>query len=44
MPGTKYSAKQMKIARVAGDPNKIEAADFAKLKKKKKFIKKKGIA
>tara|TARA_R100000149_G_scaffold65043_1_gene38353 strand:+ start:1138 stop:1278 length:141 start_codon:yes stop_codon:yes gene_type:complete len=44
MPGTKYSAKQMKIARVAGDPNKIEAADFAKLKsKKKKFTKKKGM-
>tara|TARA_R100001129_G_scaffold99789_1_gene68194 strand:- start:269 stop:406 length:138 start_codon:yes stop_codon:yes gene_type:complete len=43
MPGTKYSAKQMKIAKVAGDPNKIEAVDFAKLKKKKKFTKKKGM-
>ena len=39
-----YSPKQMKIAKVAGDPSKIEAADFAKLKKKKKFTKKKGIA
>ena len=36
--------KQMKIARAAGDPNKIDAADFAKLKKKKKFTKKKGMA
>ena len=45
MPGKMYSAKQMKIARVAGNPNKIEAADFAKLKgKKKKFTKKKGMA
>tara|TARA_R100001510_G_C7596496_1_gene164423 strand:- start:671 stop:805 length:135 start_codon:yes stop_codon:yes gene_type:complete len=44
MPGTKYSAKQMKIAKMAGDPSKIDAADFAKLKKKKKFTKKKGMA
>ena len=44
MPGKMYSPKQMKIARVAGDPNKIEAADFAKLKKKKKFTKNKGMA
>jgi hypothetical protein len=44
MPHSKYSAKQKKIARVAGNPNKIEAADFAKLKgKKKKFTKKKGM-
>lgn len=38
--------KQMKIAKASGDPNKIEAADFAALKgkkKKKKFIKKKGM-
>ena len=46
MPGTKYSPKQMKIAKMAGDPNKIDAADFAKLKskKKRKFTKKKGMA
>ena len=44
MPGKMYSTKQMKIAKVAGDPSKIEAADFAKLKKKKKFTKKKGMA
>jgi|TARA_B100000424_G_C22912394_1_gene485426 hypothetical protein len=44
MPGKKYSSKQMKIAKVAGDPNKIEAVDFAKLKKKRKFTKKKGMA
>ena len=44
MPGKMYSPKQMKIAKAAGDPNKIEAADFAKLKKKKKFTKKKGMA
>jgi hypothetical protein len=38
--------KQMKIARTAGNPNKIDAADFAALKgkkKKKKFTKKKGM-
>ena len=35
--------KQMKIAKMGGNPNKIDAADFAKLKKKKKkFKKKKG--
>jgi hypothetical protein len=31
-----YSAKQMKIARVAAPRNKITAADFAGLRKKKK--------
>ena len=36
MPGKKYSAKQMKIARIAGNPNKLEAADFRKLRMKKK--------
>ena len=36
MPGRKYSAKQMKIARVAGNPNKLEAADSRKLRMKKK--------
>jgi hypothetical protein len=32
----KLSNKQKKIARVAGNPNKIDAADFKKLRKKKK--------
>ena len=36
MPGKKYSAKQKKIARVAGNPNKLEAADFKKLRAGKK--------
>ena len=36
MPGKKLTRKQMKIARVAGNPNKIEAADFRKLKMNKK--------
>ena len=36
MPGKKYSAKQKKIARVAGNPNKLEAADFKKLRMSKK--------
>ena len=36
MPGKKYSAKQTKIARIAGNPNKLEAADFRKLRMKKK--------
>jgi len=31
-----YSAKQMKIARIASPRNKITAADFAALRKKKK--------
>ena len=31
-----YSQKQMKIARVASPRNKITAADFAALRKKKK--------
>ena len=40
------TSKQMKIAKTAGNPNKIDAADFAALKnkKKKKFTKKKGMA
>ena len=29
----KLSTKQMKIAKLAGNPNKIDAADFAKLRK-----------
>ena len=36
MPGKKLTKKQMKIARVAGNPNKIDAADFRKLKMNKK--------
>ena len=36
MPGKKYSAKEKKIARVAGNPNKLEAADFKKLRMSKK--------
>ena len=36
MPGKKLTRKQMKIARVAGNPNKIEAVDFRKLKMNKK--------
>jgi hypothetical protein len=30
------SPKQKKIAKTAGNPNKIDAADFASLRKKKK--------
>jgi hypothetical protein len=36
MPGKKYTAKQMKIARVASPRNKITGADFKKLRKTKK--------
>ena len=36
MTGKKYSAKQKKIDRVAGNPNKLEAADFRKLRMSKK--------
>jgi len=36
MPGKKLTKKQMKIARVAGNPNRIEAVDFRKLKMRKK--------
>ena len=36
MPCKKLTKKQMKIARVAGNPNKIDAADFKKLKMSKK--------
>ena len=32
----KLSEKQKKIARAAGDPNKIEGEDFKKLKEMKK--------
>jgi hypothetical protein len=36
MPFSKYSPKQKKLAAVAGNKKKIEAADFKKLKKRKK--------
>ena len=36
MPFSKYSAKQKKLAGVAPPRKKITAADFKKLKKKKK--------
>jgi hypothetical protein len=36
MPYSKYSNKQKKLAAVAGNPKKIEAADFKKIKKTKK--------
>lgn len=35
-PAKKLSTKQKKIARVAGNPRKIDAADFKKLRSKKK--------
>ena len=36
MPLSKYSPKQKKIAKVAKPRNKITAADFKKLKNKRK--------
>jgi|TARA_R100001224_G_C3964973_1_gene130466 hypothetical protein len=36
MPGSKYSPKQKKLARVASPRDKITGADFRKLKRKKK--------
>ena len=36
----RLSKKQMRIARVAGNPNRIDAADFRKLKRKKEMPKK----
>ena len=35
-PTKKLSEKQKKIARLAGDPQRIDKPDFAKLRKKKK--------
>tara|TARA_R100001509_G_C4723515_1_gene167330 strand:+ start:111 stop:248 length:138 start_codon:yes stop_codon:yes gene_type:complete len=35
MPFTKYSAKQKKLAAVAGDPKKIEAVDLKTIAKKR---------
>ena len=35
-PKKKLSIKQMKIAKQAGDPNKIEGVDFKKLQQKRK--------
>ena len=36
MGSKKLSPKQMKIAKQAGDPNKIEGVDFKKLQQKRK--------
>tara|TARA_A100001391_G_scaffold194142_1_gene170229 strand:- start:674 stop:787 length:114 start_codon:yes stop_codon:yes gene_type:complete len=36
MPGSKYSSKQKKLARVAAPRDKITGADFRKLRRKKK--------
>jgi len=36
MPGSKYSPKQKKLARVAAPRDKITGADFKKLRRKKK--------
>ena len=36
MPGSKYSPKQKKLARVAAPRDKITGADFKKLRKGKK--------
>jgi len=36
MPFSKYSPKQKKLAALAGNKNKITAADLKKLRKKKK--------
>ena len=36
MPGSKYSPKQKKLARVAAPRHKITGADFRKLRRKKK--------
>jgi len=36
MPFSKYSPKQKKLAKLAGDPKKITKADLAKLRNKKK--------
>tara|TARA_R100001163_G_C4916738_1_gene98683 strand:- start:412 stop:552 length:141 start_codon:yes stop_codon:yes gene_type:complete len=38
----KYSTKQKKLARVAPPRDKITAADFKKLKRRKKTTKKRG--
>ena len=37
MPGSKYSPKQLKIARIAEPRNKITGADFDKLRNTKKL-------
>jgi hypothetical protein len=36
MPGSNYSPKQKKLARVAAPRDKITGADFRKLRRKKK--------
>ena len=38
MPYSKYSPKQKKLAAVAGNKKKIEAADLKALRKKKKTM------
>jgi len=38
MPGSKYSPKQKKLAAVAAPKNKINKADFDKLRGKKKTM------
>jgi hypothetical protein len=38
MPYSKYSSKQKKLAAVAGNPKKIEAADLKKLEKQKRKL------
>tara|TARA_R100001440_G_scaffold30823_1_gene49236 strand:+ start:272 stop:394 length:123 start_codon:yes stop_codon:yes gene_type:complete len=40
MPGKKMTMKQKKIASMGGNRNKIDGADFAKLRKMKKKKKK----
>ena len=41
MPGSKYSPKQKKLARVAAPRDKITGADFKKLRKRMNRAKKK---
>jgi len=36
MPGTKYSAKQMKLAQVAAPRDKLDAKDFSMLRRNRK--------
>lgn len=36
MPGTKYSAKQMKLAQVAEPRDKLDAKDFSMLRRNSK--------
>jgi hypothetical protein len=43
MGNTILTSKQKKIAKLGGDPNKMEKVDFAKLRNKKKKINKKVV-